>query len=72
MWRYISLPCLVAWIGGKPAKGGPLTLRQHHRMLPTVGWKEGRFMQYGNPVPDLICGRCKKKLDMAVLKEAVY
>jgi hypothetical protein len=29
-------------------------------------------MQYGNPVPDLVCGRCKKKLDMAVLKEAVY
>jgi hypothetical protein len=29
-------------------------------------------MQDGNPVPDPVCGRCNKKLEMAVLKEAVY
>ena len=29
-------------------------------------------MQYGNPVPDPVCGRCKKKIEMAVLTEAVY
>ena len=29
-------------------------------------------MQDGNPVPDPICGRCKKKLEMAVRTEAVY
>jgi hypothetical protein len=29
-------------------------------------------MQYGNPVPDPVCGRCKKKINMAVLTEAVY
>jgi hypothetical protein len=29
-------------------------------------------MQDGNPVPDPICGRCKKKIDMAVRKEVVY
>jgi hypothetical protein len=29
-------------------------------------------MQYGNPVPDPVCGRCNKKIEMAVLTEAVY
>ena len=29
-------------------------------------------MQYGTPVPDPVCGRCKKRLDMAVRTEAVY
>jgi hypothetical protein len=29
-------------------------------------------MQYGNLIPDPVCGRCKKKLDMAVPTEAVY
>ena len=29
-------------------------------------------MQYGNPVPDPVCGRCKKNIDMAVRTEAVY
>ena len=29
-------------------------------------------MQYGNPVPDPVCGRCKQKLEMAGRKEAVY
>ena len=29
-------------------------------------------MQYGNPVPDPVCGRCKKKIDMEVLTEVVY
>jgi len=29
-------------------------------------------MQDGNPVPDPICGRCKKKIDRAVRKEVVY
>ena len=29
-------------------------------------------MQDGNSVPDPICGRCKKKLEMAVRTEAVY
>jgi hypothetical protein len=47
-------------------------LRQQHRMLPTVRWKEGGLMQYGNRVPDPVCGQCKKKLQMAVLTEAVY
>ncbi len=29
-------------------------------------------MQYGNPVPDPVCGRCKKQIEMAVRTEAVY
>ena len=29
-------------------------------------------MQYGNPVSDPLCGRCKHKIAMAVLTEAVY
>jgi hypothetical protein len=29
-------------------------------------------MQYGNPVYNPICERCKKTLEMAVLTEAVY
>ena len=29
-------------------------------------------MQYGHPVPDPVCGRCKKKVEMAGLTEAVY
>ena len=29
-------------------------------------------MQVGNPVPDPVCGRCKQKIDMEGLKEAVY
>ena len=29
-------------------------------------------MQYGNPVPDPVCGRCNKKIEMAVRQEAVY
>ena len=29
-------------------------------------------MQDGNPVPDPVCGRCKKQLDMAGRKEAVH
>ena len=29
-------------------------------------------MQYGNPVHDPLCGRCNKKIEMAVLIEAVY
>jgi hypothetical protein len=29
-------------------------------------------MQYGNRVPDPVCGQCKKKLEMTVLTEAVY
>ena len=29
-------------------------------------------MQDSHPVPDPVCGRCKKKLEMAVLTEAVY
>ena len=29
-------------------------------------------MQDGNPVPDPVCGRCRKQLDMAGRKEAVY
>jgi hypothetical protein len=29
-------------------------------------------MQYGNPVSDPLCGRCKQKIEMAVLTEAVY
>jgi hypothetical protein len=29
-------------------------------------------MQYGNLVPDPVCGRCKKRLEMVVLTEAVY
>ena len=29
-------------------------------------------MQVGNSVPDPVCGRCKKKIEMAVRKEAVY
>jgi hypothetical protein len=41
-------------------------------MLPTVRWKEGGLMQYGNRVPDSVCGRCKKKIAMAVLTEVVY
>ena len=57
---------------GEPVRGGPLTLCQQHRMLPTVRWKEGWLMPYGNPVPDPICGRCKKRLEMAVRPEAVY
>ena len=40
-------------------------------MLPTVRWKEGGLMQYGNRVPDPVCGQCKKQLQMAVLTEAV-
>jgi len=51
---------------------GPITLRQHHRMLPTVRWKEDWLMQDGNLVPDPVCGRCKKNIDMAVRTEAVY
>ena len=53
-------------------RGGPRTLHPQHRMLPTVRWKEGGLMQYGNLVPDLVCGRCKHKIAMAVLTEAVY
>ena len=41
-------------------------------LFPTVRWKEGGLMQYGNRVPDPVCGQCKKKLAMAVLTEAVY
>jgi hypothetical protein len=41
-------------------------------MLPTVTRKEGGLMQYGNRVPDPVCGQCKKQLQMAVLTEAVY
>src|SRR5262245_12211716 len=41
-------------------------------MLPTVRWKEGGLMQYGNRVPDPVCGQCKKQLPMAVLTEVVY
>ena len=37
-----------------------------------VRWKEGGLMQDGTPVPDPVCGRCQKKIDMAVRKEAVY
>ena len=29
-------------------------------------------MQDGNPVPDPVCGRCRKQLDMAGRKEAVH
>ena len=29
-------------------------------------------MQDGNPVPDPVCGRCKKQIEMAVRKEVVY
>lgn len=29
-------------------------------------------MQDRNPVPDPVCGRCHKKIDMAVRTEAVY
>jgi hypothetical protein len=29
-------------------------------------------MQYGNPVPDPVCGRCNQKIEMAVHTEAVY
>ena len=29
-------------------------------------------MQYGNLIPDPVCGRCKQKLEMAGRKEAVY
>ena len=29
-------------------------------------------MQDGTHVPDPVCGRCNKKIDMAVRKEAVY
>jgi hypothetical protein len=29
-------------------------------------------MQYGTFVSDPVCGQCKKKLEMAVLTEAVY
>ena len=29
-------------------------------------------MQYGNVVPDPVCGRCNNKIDMAVRTEAVY
>jgi hypothetical protein len=29
-------------------------------------------MQYGNRVPDAVCGQCKKQLQIAVLTEAVY
>jgi hypothetical protein len=41
-------------------------------MLSNVQWKESWLMRYGTPVPDPVCGRCKKRLDMAVLTEAVY
>jgi len=41
-------------------------------MLPTVRWKEGWLMQDGTLVPDPVCGRCNKKIDMAVRTEAVY
>jgi len=33
---------------------------------------EGWLMQVGNPVPDPVCGRCKKKIERDGLKEAVY
>jgi hypothetical protein len=29
-------------------------------------------MQYGTPVPDPVCGRCNRKIEMAVRTEAVY
>ena len=29
-------------------------------------------MQDGNPVPNPVCGRCKKKIERAVRTEAVY
>jgi len=29
-------------------------------------------MQYGTRVSDSVCGRCKKRLEMVVLTEAVY
>ena len=32
----------------------------------------GWALQYGNRVPDPVCGQCKKQLQMAVLTEAVY
>jgi hypothetical protein len=41
-------------------------------MLPTVRWKEVGLMQDGNLVPDLVCGRCNKQIEMAVRTEAVY
>src|SRR5438067_12343790 len=41
-------------------------------MLPTVRWKEGWLLQYGNLIPDPVCGRCQQKLEMAERKEAVY
>src|SRR2546422_11121173 len=47
-------------------------MHKNHRRLPTVRGKEGWLMQYGNPVPDPVCGRCKKKIDMAVRTEVVY
>jgi hypothetical protein len=40
-------------------------------MLSTVRWKEGGLMQYGNLVPDPVCGRCKKRIDLEERKEAV-
>ena len=41
-------------------------------MLPAVRWKEGWLMQDGLLVPDPVCGRCNKKIEMAVRQEAVY
>jgi len=41
-------------------------------MLPIGRWKESWLMQYGNPVHAPVCGRCKKQMNMAVLKEGVY
>ena len=51
---------------------GPIPLCSCHRLLPTVRWKEDWLMQDGPLVPDPVCGRCNKKIDMAVRTEAVY
>src|SRR5262249_39418671 len=40
--------------------------------VPLVRWKEAGLMQDGNPVPDPVCGRCKKKIDIEGRKEGVY
>ena len=58
--------------GPEAQRCGPIPLGSCHRLLPTVRWKEDWPMQDGSLVPDPVCGRCHKKIEMVVRPEAVY